>query len=667
MERGNEGSALAPLYQGPLVLFSLLTSDSHYLSTHHKGSRLAMETPQNTAKAHESEAEPFPLTNLSRTGSGEDLSSELQVPRKREREISLEPATPQSTTLDMESPGKERRVPVKKNKLDATEEEDPQDNGVVTPPRSRSRSSSGPDVAAELGKSPPIESKVRHISRRVEDITWKDGVPQETCVQVDVQANAGVDTPAVLEAAADIASVPGYVQPETKDIDIPDESQQSIVHEPPQQEQPQNQGSSTDEDEKMERRRSSESITGTKRQREEPDQDANPRETKRPSPPPDENPATPAPAPIPPSTPKLSGFMAYASSSSPFSSVKGAPVFGSTSKPKSTPTFGAPSPFRPAASGTSSPFASGNAVSSPFASGNATPSTSQTESLRPASPKPSTASSLFQKSAFAAFASPSSPFASVTPSRSPSSGPARPKSPVNRSKSPYGDRAKSPSARINAKASGAFASYATGGYIQSLAAASPLAATPKKSRAGTPAEKDPSVKASVLSAGEDEGAQTENEEGEESPKETASFGEKLRAGKDQEDESESERSKVELSEQDVPTGEEEEETVYQVRGKLYTLSPETQWQERGTGMLKLNVLRVDGSSPRLVMRKEAVYSLLLNISLFKGMHFALAQDPRYLRFSALENGKTVHYNLRVSNQKIAEELLEEINANIPGS
>jgi hypothetical protein len=49
-----------------------------------------------------------------------------------------------------------------------------------------------------------------------------------------------------------------------------------------------------------------------------------------------------------------------------------------------------------------------------------------------------------------------------------------------------------------------------------------------------------------------------------------------------------------------------------------------------------------------VMRKDAVYTLLLNITLFPGMVAALAdQDSRYLRFSAIENGVTTHYNLRV--------------------
>ena len=48
------------------------------------------------------------------------------------------------------------------------------------------------------------------------------------------------------------------------------------------------------------------------------------------------------------------------------------------------------------------------------------------------------------------------------------------------------------------------------------------------------------------------------------------------------------------------------------------------------------------------MRKEAVYTLLLNATLFKGMKCFVAQDPRYIRFSVFEDGVTTHYNLRVS-------------------
>lgn len=49
----------------------------------------------------------------------------------------------------------------------------------------------------------------------------------------------------------------------------------------------------------------------------------------------------------------------------------------------------------------------------------------------------------------------------------------------------------------------------------------------------------------------------------------------------------------------VVTGEEEEETVYQVRGKLFALSEQNQWSEKGTGLMKLNLRRADGGGARL--------------------------------------------------------------------
>lgn len=95
----------------------------------------------------------------------------------------------------------------------------------------------------------------------------------------------------------------------------------------------------------------------------------------------------------------------------------------------------------------------------------------------------------------------------------------------------------------------------------------------------------------------------------------------------------------------------------------------------------------------IVMRKDAVYTVLLNATLFKGMKCSYApQDQRYLRFSTFDRGGApTHYNLRVSatlafellsfdesaligvcipltqlaNARIAGELLEEINTHIP--
>lgn len=52
---------------------------------------------------------------------------------------------------------------------------------------------------------------------------------------------------------------------------------------------------------------------------------------------------------------------------------------------------------------------------------------------------------------------------------------------------------------------------------------------------------------------------------------------------------------------DVPvhTGEEEEETVYQTRSKLYVMQGDGGWRERGVGTLKLNVRASDGKGARL--------------------------------------------------------------------
>jgi len=53
---------------------------------------------------------------------------------------------------------------------------------------------------------------------------------------------------------------------------------------------------------------------------------------------------------------------------------------------------------------------------------------------------------------------------------------------------------------------------------------------------------------------------------------------------------------------------------------------------------------------RIVMRKDAVYTVLLNATLFNGMKCSYApQDQRYLRFSTFDRaGVPTHYNLRVS-------------------
>ena len=65
----------------------------------------------------------------------------------------------------------------------------------------------------------------------------------------------------------------------------------------------------------------------------------------------------------------------------------------------------------------------------------------------------------------------------------------------------------------------------------------------------------------------------------------------------------------------VLTGEEEDETIHSVRGKLYVLSEQNQWKERGTGLLRLNVRRADGSGARLGRFYFVYTNVLENLSL----------------------------------------------------
>ncbi|KAI0364669.1 hypothetical protein BV20DRAFT_974146 [Pilatotrama ljubarskyi] len=643
------------------------------------------------------------------TPPGELNGADAKTSRKREREVSLEPATPQATTVDIDTESgadsKERRAPAKKNRTSAgaleTTEEEAED-----------------DIA--LSGSPPHETKIRQISQGVEDITWqnmkKDSTPEpehkmeedasttqeqdataagiaETTpveepaegqsqvakadAQEDVQVPPllrGENPPILNDTAGDLedsgaaagaeqpagSHVPGAPEPPTAQV-APSESSSTPFPETQRTQSPRvphhRRDSDSDQEKGLKRKLGDrtvserllpgETIPGlsgtpplgtTKRPRDDPEADPNTREKKRPTPPPeeDEKETKAAPPPAPSSPPKFGGFMAYASTSSPFASVSGPSVFGSKRS--------SASPWSSAATQSSSSFSSASSSNSPFAAAVKDKDTAASSSSAPSAQK---------RTGFEAFASITSPFASAAK---------RPKSPPPpSSNSSVLGRSRSPSRHgTPARASNAFSAYAAGG-AQGFAAAS----SKRRSGSTTPALGE-SSSASVL-GGPAEGSVLDAGKDDDSEKDSGvSFGERLREAKDKEDEEASdEEKKLNLTEQEVHTGEEEEDTVYQVRGKLYTLSPQNQWKERGTGTLRLNVRREDGGGARLVMRKEAVYTVLLNATLFKGMRCFLAQDPRYIRFSVIEGATTTHYNLRVSSAKIAEELLEEINARIP--
>ncbi|KAG0286836.1 hypothetical protein BGZ98_004939, partial [Dissophora globulifera] len=97
---------------------------------------------------------------------------------------------------------------------------------------------------------------------------------------------------------------------------------------------------------------------------------------------------------------------------------------------------------------------------------------------------------------------------------------------------------------------------------------------------------------------------------------------------------------------DVQTGEEEEITIYQTKGKLYAdIEKNLAWKERGKGTFKVNVSRKDTKSARLVMRTDGVLRLILNVAIFPEMNPSVTGD-RYVRFVGVVDKTPVSFLLK---------------------
>ena len=110
----------------------------------------------------------------------------------------------------------------------------------------------------------------------------------------------------------------------------------------------------------------------------------------------------------------------------------------------------------------------------------------------------------------------------------------------------------------------------------------------------------------------------------------------------------------------VETGEQDEDTIFSNRGKLYRFV-EKKWAERGVGLFKLNVKRRDGVSevvkgetttqPRFVMRTQATHKVILNAPVFKEMKISdlEGKEPsgKAAMFSVYVDGKLTPHLLKV--------------------
>lgn len=127
-----------------------------------------------------------------------------------------------------------------------------------------------------------------------------------------------------------------------------------------------------------------------------------------------------------------------------------------------------------------------------------------------------------------------------------------------------------------------------------------------------------------------------------------------------------ETKKVDLEQQDLGTGEEDEDTVFQARVKLFYIDKDNKekgWRERGQGSLRVNVGRSDSKTPRLVMRSEGVHRLILNSVMFPAMAFTLSD--KCVRTVVYEDGLHTPLLFRTPSVKAAEELLSKLETYVP--
>jgi Ran-binding protein 3 len=203
---------------------------------------------------------------------------------------------------------------------------------------------------SELSKSPPHETKMRLISRRVSDIKWKNG---DTSPSAEHQSEAGVtstievDDPEVPTApptqeTTNVRSMQSVISTETDKRPVQNEDSEVLDAARGSKWQPSAEDLTPPLDtagpsEALSNKKSMESIrstsSATKRQRED-EEDVNPRETKRPSPPPAKD---TKPQPEVPEA-KVAGSSSQTTTSQPNStapvSTTGTPKFVSSSLPK---------------------------------------------------------------------------------------------------------------------------------------------------------------------------------------------------------------------------------------------------------------------------------------------------------------------------------------------
>jgi Ran-binding protein 3 len=134
--------------------------------------------------------------------------------------------------------------------------------------------------------------------------------------------------------------------------------------------------------------------------------------------------------------------------------------------------------------------------------------------------------------------------------------------------------------------------------------------------------------------------------------------------------------KVHLEKQDVKSGEENEETIFQIKAKLYHMELSKislGWKEKGFGVIKVNKFIKSPSenyTSRLIMRQNGNLKLILNtpivkeFKILKGMPSSLTGN-KFIRLQLVENDEPVQYAIKVGQSENAEKLYDTIQGQIP--
>ncbi|KAJ5081689.1 hypothetical protein NUU61_009953 [Penicillium alfredii] len=274
----------------------------------------------------------------------------------------------------------------------------------------------------------------------------------------------------------------------------------------------------------------------------------------------------------------------------------------------------------------------GNAsAASPFASLGA--AKTKTTANEPSDADKTTSTSAFASSGLAAFAgSEKSPFGTLGAS----------------TPSVFKSASSTPSAFASASGSSGFSALGTGfagvgGGFSGTARPGGLTSFASPNSPATFGES----KAKPFGAEESEGEESDNNDDEEA------------------DTFEAEKTDERFFEQTIETGEEEEETAFTCKAKLFNFSNK-EWKERGIGTFKVNVRRGPNGkrSGRMIMRADGAGRVMLNSPIFKGMNYGdpkgEAPSTKQILLGSTEDNRTVPLLLRTGNESLAKDLYSVI-------